>query len=761
MTRLKDEVGSGNSSGGSADTKARHDKLVSKALGSVDMRLFTTALHEGSSKRKQAYLNILNILLTTAVDHSKSRSLQQKAVTTTGTSDLLQSATSHVLSYTPLHETIVQMMDQTSSAAIRTKGFLSVQLLCRHKPDLLTRFADSRLPVVLYKSIETVLSATSDPPIRPNQNNSSVPQHVKSALSLLRLIKTLLNVSARRIWQKLDQFSHSNFLLSALSQTDLPASASICTACVIFVSVHPLLRKLVLCSNGSASFLQSVCDSLRSLVTVTSRSMEFPSWLDCANQALNGAFEALSQLPDLSQPVSWSFSTDKSGLSDKPSPVISLLSALDLLSSTKSYYANLHSLLAHYIPTLAQLLSHQDADSRMLAITCARKIVPELVTALSNISRSDYVGDPRFDVYRRNPTGFISALLPSIPTLLRDHAPIPQYTIRFLSDILVVSDFAIDTIIIRMHETNVLTSLVGLLNPSARATRATASQSRESLASLSSQNSGDTQMSLSMSADPNLLALVHTVLERLSKANSTPGIDSDQMRLVANKLLEGHLVKHLSRTLVAITLPLVNKYTNRGSIKAEVGDTSVYSCVDSLSVDVGVVRPVLELLCAAISYALAGVEDSRSALSSCTRSAEFSLAKSKLQSKLSVLEASADCFIPLLSFLHASVRAIAETAVYETAGGIQGGFNDVDFQGSFVAVAATTLDLIFQLFPDKVTYALLTVSESTMSEPAMQQLKYLLGAKVIEFLNPLLPAKLITIMSHIAKVHIQSVYTCV
>ena len=91
-----------------------------------------------------------------------------------------------------------------------------------------------------------------------------------------------------------------------------------------------------------------------------------------------------------------------------------------------------------------------------------------------------------------------------------------------------------------------------------------------------------------------------------------------------------------------------------------------------------------------------------------------------------------------------------------------GNMDEFDLQGSFVTTVASSLDLVFQLVPDKGAFAILGEDFSDSSSSTLDhrlndtsvvyQLKYLLSVQVANKVNPVVTLKLVTILSLIAKV---------
>lgn len=769
----------GGNIAGTANTSAKstHSKFMVKVMRDVDMDLCTTVFRESTSKLKQAYLNIINLVLM-QTSNTKTSNAKRRDVDTEKTlvalPDSIQSLVSKFVHHSSLHRSILKLLDQTSSTIIRGKALLCIQLLCRNKPELLLNFVDSRLPIILHKTVETVMSWSNDPPIRSTSHTGPVSQPVKSALSLLYFLKTSAKVSAMLVMKSLDFLIKNNGNVDGRSASDsgLINASKVCSAVVAIVSIHPLLKKLVFCSSESSSFIQSVNTSLR-IINTSSLSWVPSTVMLYVSQSLYESFELISFLPDMAQPESWPLSIKRNVDQSSLSPVAILLSSAGLLSTNQTYITHVHSLLLHHLPTLALLLYNRDGNIRVLAVTSARKLIPELISTFRNLRcRSDFILHNDFDVYLNDPTCILSILLPSIPALLMDQAPIPQYTIKLLLDTLTVADSAIGSVINKLYESNVLSSLVNLLNPTVRTQVPTqlrgstsgsaletglisASASRESLHSLGSQKSNDCQLSLSLSTDSNLLSLVHLIFEYLSTSLDD---DNEHSRHLANKMIEYKIVKYLSRSLMALLSTQLSDHLRMTGISSDMTTDHHYSSSDAASTitSISAAHPVVELLYTVLVYGYGIVEDTRNALSSCTQSTEFSMIKSRLQNQLGMFDACADCFIPMFQLLFIIIRLYIESSI---SGDEYTLSTDFDMKGSFVATISS-LDLIFQLFPDKGTYALLnTVSDSSEQYDQISrdisvayQFKYMLGIKVIELINPVVTVKLLTLLSHITKV---------
>lgn len=178
---------------------------------------FLDCLRDGRPKLQQAYLNILIILFAGGSIYSSHLSSPQLSAL----EDSLRSIRYYFLQIsTQLFVILCRLIDQGGSVAIKGKALLTIELICRYQPTLLSSLCEHRLQHILSKLFDSnqsfgqdnkqkggvddrVIDPSSTAPIAPP------PPYVSECVqSFISWIQFLLSHSVLEMIQDLRNFTH-------------------------------------------------------------------------------------------------------------------------------------------------------------------------------------------------------------------------------------------------------------------------------------------------------------------------------------------------------------------------------------------------------------------------------------------------------------------------------------------------------------------------------------------------------------------------
>ena len=453
---------------------------------------------QGQPKLQQAYLNIINIIFCTDLcpstgdgqnELSYRDTIENRPTSTTGNTagQVLRPLQNFFLKAPSIIPTLLRLIEHGNSNSVRAKAFLCLQLFCKHKASILT---EHRLPVILMRVIEPYV-VQSDIPTSVTQTGSSY--NIKVALSMVFFIRSTCIRALQGIHSKLklivqskdikkipkttpvkhstpsNDNTSSNYSRSRSSpstmtrQTPLSAgsrdkssrgntsstkSGGSSTPIddssdVISTKVHiqllnhfsemlrstfsmaaqPALGRFIL-TTGSllVSALANVLEVIpeariaaQELADHKETSITLEA-IDTAEQAALLALESIAQV-DVVDSLSGICNTGQ-----WPSSISKYIPDKD------AGYRFVITLHKNLLPIAGGLAFHTDGDVRVLIAASLRRLIPGTLKALllTNIGRDQLCSS-------------LNPYLRCVPQLLQDQAPIPQYTIRLLSDAYSVS----------------------------------------------------------------------------------------------------------------------------------------------------------------------------------------------------------------------------------------------------------------------------------------------------------------------------------
>jgi len=170
-----------------------------------------------------------------------------------------------------------------------------------------------------------------------------------------------------------------------------------------------------------------------------------------------------------------------------------------MLNSKRSNLDFLCGVVKHLIPSTAQLYQHESGDIRVVVAAAFRRMIPiHLKCALKHLEISKGITIHNgLSLSMDDVHTLLKTLVSYCPALLADHAPIPQYTIRLLSDVIVTSPIVADEVVKHLQSTGSISQLLKLL----KVRRVVA-------------NEEEVEASTTSYPDPQLMVLIRYVFER-------------------------------------------------------------------------------------------------------------------------------------------------------------------------------------------------------------------------------------------------------
>ena len=187
-----------------------------------------------------------------------------------------------------------------------------------------------------------------------------------------------------------------------------------------------------------------------------------------------------------------------------------------ILNSKRSSLEFLCEVVKHLVPSTALLYRHESGDIRVVVAAAFRRMIPtqlksvvmyleEVDNKSSRITMGSDLSLTMDDVHE-----LLKTLVSYCPALLADHAPIPQYTVRLLSDVILTSPTIADAVVKHLQSTGSISHLLRLL----KIRRTAANDEEMEVPSSSSSSSSSSSNSSGNYPDPQLVVLIRYVFER-------------------------------------------------------------------------------------------------------------------------------------------------------------------------------------------------------------------------------------------------------
>lgn len=179
-----------------------------------------------------------------------------------------------------------------------------------------------------------------------------------------------------------------------------------------------------------------------------------------------------------------------------------------MLNSKRSSLEFMCEVVKHLVPSTALLYRHESGDIRVVVAAAFRRMIPtQLKSVLMYFEEADNKSsriamDSDLSLTMDDVHELLKTLVSHCPALLADHAPIPQYTVRLLSDVILTSPTIADAVVKHLQSTGSISHLLRLLK-----IRRTAANDEEMEVPSSSSSS-------SSYPDPQLVVLIRYVFER-------------------------------------------------------------------------------------------------------------------------------------------------------------------------------------------------------------------------------------------------------
>jgi hypothetical protein len=155
-------------------------KFIAKVLEKGGLPILLEGLRDGQPKLQQSYLNIINTIFSNPYESSENESINVISYGTTTPSsnkkkngdskvndssaisqsinNSLRSTRIYFLKSQTLIPMLVKLVEQGGSTAVRGKALICIQLLCKQSPDLLASISERRLPSIIFRILEPVIS---------------------------------------------------------------------------------------------------------------------------------------------------------------------------------------------------------------------------------------------------------------------------------------------------------------------------------------------------------------------------------------------------------------------------------------------------------------------------------------------------------------------------------------------------------------------------------------------------------------------------
>ena len=452
-------------------------RFIARVLEKGGLPAIIDTLRDGQPKLQQAYLNIINVIFCPinvikiaqsakkdiAVSPSKSNSKKSSNSSSPFNSTVALTASSILKPFqqfflkTPaMVPTLLRLIEQGGSSAVRAKALITFQLVCSHRVTILT---EHRLPSALMRMIEPYIS-NADMSTTSAANTSTY--NIKCALSMVIFVRDTCIFALKDLQMQLSILSvyktseHQLVTPESSPQKSgrtphtlvrqTPSSAKVRDAIVeetnksitqpniqsilqysgiirsaVSIASQPALGRLILASGQFCDALASVIKVLPSVIEQMNNlhheaeSESYVNAIGQAEQACMFAVENVAQM-DLLECIS--------GI-QLNNQIPDRLRAL--VSDPEIGLSFIISLINNLIPTIASLIPHPDGDIRVLVAASLRRLIP---AALRTVIQTKY---------KDHAYNCISKYVPYITSQLNDQSPIPQYIIRLIADAVTVS----------------------------------------------------------------------------------------------------------------------------------------------------------------------------------------------------------------------------------------------------------------------------------------------------------------------------------
>lgn len=121
--------------------------------------------------------------------------------------------------------------------------------------------------------------------------------------------------------------------------------------------------------------------------------------------------------------------------------------------------------MQHLIPSAARLLSHKNGDTRVVVTSALRRLLPGALHACVQLSATN---GGQADAVLHLGLSSVSEVVAQCPHLLRDQAPIPQYVVRLLIEIMRITPLFAHTVVQSLQQSGTLEVLVRTLREAAQ-----------------------------------------------------------------------------------------------------------------------------------------------------------------------------------------------------------------------------------------------------------------------------------------------------
>ncbi len=477
-------------------------RFLVRVLERGGMNGILETLHDGPGRLQQAYLNILNLIFSSEL---KTTSGKDGAVLDPSTAveervavdAALRSTRQFFMGASTLLPALVRLIEQGSSAPIRSKALLTLQLMSTHHRPILAVLAERRLPIVVTRILKSIPAREVNPDDKEEGKLATPPYVCRSALSFLALIRRELNVSSRLLSDQLTEL-HVNQVgsldingqgtpLSPRSPEDhlrsrpmnLTTPNSTSTPDVRIGTPAPGSSHKdqgsvdgAVTSVSMATMAEAVCEASQSLraalsmcvipglkrlligskflinlartADVLSRCLKVPSMLEhplVAEAVKQGQEAVVMAIESVTQ-------IDVEGVHYVLHEQHHLPSASILQEANDLLNALMHNFLPH-LCLLSNAKEKDGNDMEIVIASCVRSILPSLFRAFiaenkarikmnnQEISESDSAMTRGFsESVKRSGLSVIHIL----PNLLRCNPPVPQYVSKTLAEIVSLGD---------------------------------------------------------------------------------------------------------------------------------------------------------------------------------------------------------------------------------------------------------------------------------------------------------------------------------
>lgn len=138
---------------------------------------------------------------------------------------------------------------------------------------------------------------------------------------------------------------------------------------------------------------------------------------------------------------------------------------MEFLEGTIGSLQFLESTVQHLIPSAARLLSHKNGDTRVVVTSALRRLLPGALEACVQLSATS---GGQADAVLHLGLSSVSEVVSQCPHLLKDQAPIPQYVVRLLIEVMRITPLFAHTVVQNLQQSGTLEVLVRTLRETAQ-----------------------------------------------------------------------------------------------------------------------------------------------------------------------------------------------------------------------------------------------------------------------------------------------------